>query len=352
MERTTVRLTILVVLLVFVSSLFAADASNCQYYTLENKTRTVQNTYVNNVKVTETVVVNVLPLESVQKRSGIDSWATNVESFQVSNRMNVPIDVHISYFYDGQQKTKDVSLSPLGSTRVTEAPYDTIYGPPIKSNYKLSDNFDVSFTSRGGSIEKRQEQEVYQEKTCKQCPSDSGNICANDGEAAKLDFQCGSGVRNAEGLCIPPSAKSLTSDVSYVIGDLLNKLFLVFIGLIVLLVLFFALKNGRRGDTIIIDKRDGRQYHGEDDTFYDDRRPLDYTDNYGSTGRQQPPSRYPCNKCNTSGKYPVRCHKCNGKGTYFNHIRLYGREETCPICGGTGTTYETCRACGGEGYKI
>jgi hypothetical protein len=255
--------------------------------------------------------------------------------------MNIQIDVHISYFYEGQQKAKDVSLPPLGSTRITETPYDTIYGPPVQSNYKLSNNFDVSFTSRGGTVEKRQEQESYQEKICKQCPPESGVICANDGEVAKLDFQCGSGVRNAEGLCIPPSAKSITSDVG-----------LVFIGLIVLLVLFFALKNVRRGDTIFIDSGHGKWYRDEDDTFYNDRHSSDYADNYASAGRQQPPSKYPCNKCNTAGRYPVRCHKCNGKGTYYNHIRLYGREETCPVCGGTGTVYETCRACGGEGYKI
>ncbi|MFA4982588.1 MAG: hypothetical protein WC588_00050 [Candidatus Micrarchaeia archaeon] len=361
---SVVKPVIFVVLLLLVSISFAADASNCQYATLENKTRTIQNTYVNGERVAETVVASILPRESTSKQSGIDHWYDHIESFKISNRMNIPIVVHATYNYDGQTKTKDVSLSALQTARISEELYGTI-APPDRVPTKLSSAITVSFTSMGGKVEMRQDPETYQVKDCKLCPSDNGLIiCKNDWEATASCVECGSGRCEGTRCCTineacdavqkpqttqvsapsqPSNPQSTDSGLGNDIRNTVNQIILYVIIAVFLLAIFFAIdkKNSRRDNTIIIER-------GSEGNTYDDNY---NSSNYGNTDRQ-PPSRYPCNKCNTSGRLQVRCTKCNGKGTYYNHIRLYGREETCPVCKGTGTIYEICRSCGGEGWKI
>ncbi len=193
---------------IFLCLLFFLALSNaaCQYADMKNVTNTVPTYYYNNQKLdgTPVIITAYAHTDTGQYKPCNDNFR---DSFNVVNQVNGNVNIQLSYNFNGQLKTQDISFGP----RETKQIYETYRACPVGS-CSLSmctapppqldaESISVAIEETNG-LELRQDTITQEQRICRECPENSGQACLNDGQKADYAAMCGSGKMNASNRCI------------------------------------------------------------------------------------------------------------------------------------------------------
>jgi hypothetical protein len=204
--RRIVTLLVLMLLLCMIA-VFGVECTNlppptnCKYKVAAQCTQNRNVFYENGVKL-ETDILEVHDAITYNNRY----------SFSIHNYWNESISLTFYYLLNGQQYPAERTIPSEGSVFIDDA---------IPNQGSL-DNDSIRFVILSPLyLESKWEPILaYNIEICRECPSGSGNLCKNPGEAATSDDQCGSGRRNVAGICMcDEDEDDDTCPTCYVVGD-------------------------------------------------------------------------------------------------------------------------------------
>jgi len=167
--------------LFLLSSVYALDCQYNKNYPYEKEAIVF---YENGIKLD----YNLLDIKDIkQGYPGGFSGSYGME-FKVYNNYPFEINVTIKYLFNGQLQSADSIIASKG--------YYVVSGP---SSVGL-DEMSIYFEIHTPGLEAKKELKTFDNYTCLECPSESGFICLNDGQACNDSINCG-GNNCVRGYC-------------------------------------------------------------------------------------------------------------------------------------------------------